>query len=83
MKWIAAYCDKKVSENPVTVCHKSAYAEVYWNLDHADGAMAHWSYLCRWCYYLDRIRNFIYKWGNGYVILDNEGYEDEDKDDTN
>lgn len=70
-----ARCDKKTGEN--TTCRELAYAEVYWNLkNRKDGEMGHWSYLCKRHYLLDWFRNFLFRWGNGYAILDTEGYED-------
>jgi len=56
-------CDKKTRQGR---CNKPAYVEVYWLRD----GKRHWSYLCKKHYYLDRIKNFIFRWRNWYCDLD-------------
>ena len=57
-------CDKKVWQGR---CNNKAYIEIYWTDD--DGNRL-WSYLCRYRYYIDRIKNFIFRWRNWYCDLD-------------
>lgn len=57
-------CDKKTKRGR---CNKSAHMEVYWK---DDKEVRHWSYLCRFHYYLDRIKNYIFRWRNWYCDLD-------------
>ena len=61
-----ATCDKKTRNGR---CGRNAYQEVYWSHGNNNG-FRHWSYLCRYHYYLDRIKNFIFRWQNWYCDLD-------------
>jgi len=56
-------CDKKVCEGR---CDRAAYKEVYWK----SNGTRHWSFLCRYHYYIDRIKNFIFRWRNWYCDID-------------
>lgn len=49
-------------------CGKKPYVEVYWKGNKKE--TFHWAYLCRWHYYIDRIRNLFYKQGHGYAVAD-------------
>lgn len=65
-------------------CGRKAYMEVYWksttcgedNTECPFGCTRHWSYLCRWHYYIDRILNFIYIGDNWYADA-SDGEEDD------
>lgn len=65
-------CDKKTRQGR---CDKKAYMEVYWKSARTKSgietvSLRHWSYLCRYHYYIDRIKNFIFRWRNWYCDLD-------------
>jgi len=61
-------CDKKTRRGR---CDKKAYKEVYWKPEKCVlNGFRHWSYLCGYHYYIDRIKNFIFRWKNWYCDLD-------------
>ena len=70
-------CDKKTLFGR---CNRPAFQEVYWKTLCKDGmkvvSLRHWSYLCRYHYYLDRIKNWLFHRGNWYCEVD-------EKDDDN
>lgn len=59
-------CDKNTKHGR---CGKKPYVEVYWKSNEEDsiGFTSHWSYLCRWHFYIDRVKNFLFKGGNFYA----------------
>jgi hypothetical protein len=68
-------------------CRRKPYMEVFWKSDTCGenkqpcpfGCTRHWSYLCRWHYYLDRIKNFIFRGDNWYAEASEvEMVDDED-----
>lgn len=63
-------CDKKTRHGR---CDRKAYIEVYWKSD--DGTR-HWSYLCRFHYYIDRIKNRIFKCDNWYCDAEDVNYDE-------
>lgn len=53
-------CDKKTRKG---ICGRKPYMEVYWKGSCNDPECPcnrHWSYLCRYHYYIDRIKNALY-----------------------
>ena len=64
-------CDKKTLFGR---CNRPAFIEVYWKTVCKDGMKAvslrHWSYLCKKHYYIDRIKNWLFRWQNWYCNLD-------------
>ena len=59
-------CDKKTRQGR---CDKKAYMEVYWK---NKSEVRCWSYLCRYHYYIDRVKNFVFYWRNWYCDLDDD-----------
>lgn len=58
-------CDKLTRKGR---CNRKAFVEVYWksNKEDSKGFTSHWSYLCRWHYYIDRMKNWLHKEKNWY-----------------
>jgi len=64
-------CDRGIFFFPKTRCNRPAYMEVYWMQGNIHVPLKrHWSYLCRYHYYIDRIKNFIFRWRNWYCDID-------------
>ena len=60
-------------------CGRKKFMEVYWSTVGKKGirviSLRHYSYLCRYHYYLDRIKNWVFHWENWYCDIDEEDDE--------